>query len=292
VAQLGQAVWGGVLFGSVYGLMALGLTLIWGSLRLLNLAHGALYLVGAYAALAAIMVLQLPIAAAALLGVAAAALAGYLMHVIFIRPVLGKPGFDNATLIATIGLSIAAQAAALLVFGPAVKVIPEVLPGSFSLADTVISAQGLIVIATAVVLFAVVNLLLKYSRRGMAIRAVSQQMEAASLMAVPVGETYAIVMVVSSALAGLAGVLLSSFFYLSPTSGFNPMIQALIVTIFGGLGSMRGTIVAAYLVGALESFLEVYLGAAWALPGVFLFIIVVLILRPNGLYGLAEARRL
>ncbi len=292
MAQLGQAVWGGVLFGSVYGLMALGLTLIWGSLRLLNLAHGALYLVGAYAALAAIMVLQLPIAAAALLGVAAAALAGYLMHVIFIRPVLGKPGFDNATLIATIGLSIAAQAAALLVFGPAVKVIPEVLPGSFSLADTVISAQGLIVIATAVVLFAVVNLLLKYSRRGMAIRAVSQQMEAASLMAVPVGETYAIVMVVSSALAGLAGVLLSSFFYLSPTSGFNPMIQALIVTIFGGLGSMRGTIVAAYLVGALESFLEVYLGAAWALPGVFLFIIVVLILRPNGLYGLAEARRL
>jgi len=292
VAQLGQAVWGGVLFGSVYGLMALGLTLIWGSLRLLNLAHGALYLVGAYAALAAIMVLQLPIAAAALLGVAAAALAGYLMHLIFIRPVLGKPGFDNATLIATIGLSIAAQAAALLVFGPAVKVIPEVLPGSFSTADTVISAQGLLVIATAVVLFAVVNLLLKYSRRGMAIRAVSQQMEAASLMAVPVGETYAIVMVVSSALAGLAGVLLSSFFYLSPTSGFNPMIQALIVTIFGGLGSMRGTIVAAYLVGALESFLEVYLGAAWALPGVFLFIIVVLILRPNGLYGLAEARRL
>jgi len=292
VAQLGQAVWGGVLFGSVYGLMALGLTLIWGSLRLLNLAHGALYLVGAYAALATIMVLQLPIAAAALLGVAAAALAGYLMHVIFIRPVLGKPGFDNATLIATIGLSIAAQAAALLVFGPAVKVIPEVLPGSFSLAGTVISAQGLLVIATAVVLFAVVNLLLKYSRRGMAIRAVSQQMEAASLMAVPVGETYAIVMVVSSALAGLAGVLLSSFFYLSPTSGFNPMIQALIVTIFGGLGSMRGTIVAAYLVGALESFLEVYLGAAWALPGVFLFIIVVLILRPNGLYGLAEARRL
>lgn len=292
MAQLGQAVWGGVLFGSVYGLMALGLTLIWGSLRLLNLAHGALYLVGAYAALATIMVLQLPIAAAALLGVAAAALAGYLMHVIFIRPVLGKPGFDNATLIATIGLSIAAQAAALLVFGPAVKVIPEVLPGSFSLAGTVISAQGLLVIATAVVLFAVVNLLLKYSRRGMAIRAVSQQMEAASLMAVPVGETYAIVMVVSSALAGLAGVLLSSFFYLSPTSGFNPMIQALIVTIFGGLGSMRGTIVAAYLVGALESFLEVYLGAAWALPGVFLFIIVVLILRPNGLYGLAEARRL
>jgi branched-chain amino acid transport system permease protein len=292
MAQLGQAIWGGVLFGSVYGLMALGLTLIWGALRLLNLAHGALFLIGAYAAYAAVTLAQLPIAAASLLAVAAAACAGYVMHIVFIRPVLGKPGFDNATLIATIGVSIAVQAAALLIFGPSVKTLPEMLPGQFNVAGTVVSVQGLLVIGTAVVLFLVANLYLKYSRQGMAIRAVSQQMEAASLMAVPVEHTYALVVVLSSALAGLAGVMLSSFFYLSPTSGFNPMIQALIVTIFGGLGSVRGTIVAAYLIGALESFLEVYLGAAWALPGVFLFIIVVLIVRPNGLYGLAEARRL
>jgi branched-chain amino acid transport system permease protein len=292
VAQLGQAIWGGVLFGSVYSLMALGLTLIWGALRLLNLAHGALFLIGAYAAFAAVTFARVPIVAASLLAVVAAGVAGYAMHLVFIRPVLGKPGFDTATLIATVGVSIAVQAAALLLFGPSVKTIPEMLPGQLNVAGTAVSAQGLLVIGTAVVLFFTVNLYLKYSRQGMAIRAVSQQIEAASLMAVPVGNTYALVVVLSSALAGLAGVMLSSFFYLSPTSGFTPMIQALIVTIFGGLGSVRGTIVAAYLIGVLESFLEVYLGAAWALPGVFLFIIVVLIVRPNGLYGLAEARRL
>jgi branched-chain amino acid transport system permease protein len=206
--------------------------------------------------------------------------------------VLGKPGFENATLIATIGVAIAIQAAALLLFGPSVKTLPEVLPGQFYVAGTVVTVQGLLVVGTSVLLFLVVNLYLKYSRQGMAIRAVSQQMEAASLMAVPVEHIYALVVVLSAGLAGLAGAMLSSFFYLSPTSGFTPMLQALIVTILGGLGSVRGTIVAAYLIGALESFLEVYLGAAWAAPAVFLFIIVVLIIRPNGLYGLAEARRL
>jgi branched-chain amino acid transport system permease protein len=292
MAEFVQAVWGGILVGSVYGLMALGLTLVWGALRLLNLAHGSMFIVGAYAALAMVTVLNLPILVGLLAGVIAAGVTGFIMHVVFIRPVLGKPGFDNATLIATVGVSIALQAAALLVFGPSVKVVPEVITGAFTVGGTLITAQGLLVIAVAVILFLAINLFLKLSRYGMAIRAVSQQMEAASLMAVPVESTYAIVMVLSAALAGLAGVLLSSFFYLSPISGFNPMIQALIVTIFGGLGSVRGTIVAAYVVGTLGSFLQVYLGASWALPGVFLFIILVLIVRPNGLFGLAEARRL
>jgi branched-chain amino acid transport system permease protein len=292
MAEFVQAVWGGLLVGSVYGLMGLGLTLIWGALRLLNLAHGSLFIVGAYAALAAVTLLNLPILLALLLGVLAAGLTGFIMHIVFIRLVLGKPGFDTATLVATVGVSIALQAAALLVFGPSVKVVPEVLAGSFTVGGTLVTNQGLLVIATAITLFLAVNLFLRLSRHGMAIRAVSQHMEAASLMAVPVERTYAIVVVLSSALAGLAGVLLSSFFYLSPISGFNPMIQALIVTIFGGLGSVRGTIVAAYIIGALGSFLQVYLGAGWALPGVFLFIILVLIVRPNGLFGMAEARRL
>src|ERR1700730_7533853 len=205
MAEFGQALWGGILVGSVYGLMALGLTLIWGALRVLNLAHGALFIVGAYAALAVVTVLNLPMFVALLVGMLAAGLTGYLMHVVFIRPVLGKPGFDNATLIATVGVSIALQAAALLVFGPSVKVVPEVVSGSFTVGGTLVTAQGLLVIGTAVALFLAINLFLRFSRHGMAIRAVSQHMEAASLMAVPVERTYAVVVVLSSALAGLAG---------------------------------------------------------------------------------------
>lgn len=290
--QVVQAVWGGMLFGSVYGLMALGLTLVWGAVRLLNLAHGAIFVVAAYVAYWTVATLHAPILIALPIGVLAAAIFAYLMHLFFIRPVLGKPGFDNATLMATVGISISVQAAALLIFNPEYKVIPPLVKGSNNLAGVQITNQGLLVIGVSLALFAIVYLFLTYTRQGLAIRAVSQQMEAASLMAIPVVRTYAIVIAISGALAGIAGVLLSPFFFLNPSSGFNPMIQALIVTIFGGLGSIRGALVAGYVLGVFESFVEVYYGVAWALPGVFMLIIVMLIVRPNGLFGIGDVRRL
>ena len=292
MTQMVQAVWGGVLFGSVYGLMALGLTLVWGAVRLLNLAHGAIFVVGAYAAYWVTSSLHLPILVALPFGVLAAAAFAYLMHLAFIRPVLGKPGFDNATLIATVGISISVSAAALLIFNPEYKVLPAVLPGYFIFSGVQITNQGLLVIGTSLVLFALVYLYLTYTRHGMAIRAVSQQQEAASLMSIPVERTYGLVIAISGALAGVAGVLLSPFFFLSPNSGFNPMIQALIVTIFGGLGSIRGALVAGFVLGIFESFVEVFYGVALAQPGVFLLIILMLIIRPNGLFGIGEVRRL
>jgi branched-chain amino acid transport system permease protein len=287
-----QAIWGGVLFGAVYGLMALGLTLVWGAVRFLNLAHGAIFTVGAYAAYWVVSSFHMPILVAAPIGVAAAAAFAYLMHLGFIRPVLGKTGFDNSTLIATVGISIAVSAAAILIFNPEYKVVPAILPGYLVVADVQITNQGLLVIVTSLALFALVYLFLTYTRQGMAIRAVSQQMEAASLMSIPVERTYAMVIAISGGLAGLAGVLLSPFFFLNPNSGFNPMIQALIVTIFGGLGSIRGALVAGFVLGIFESFVEVFYGVAWAQPGVFVLIILMLILRPNGLFGIGEVRRL
>jgi branched-chain amino acid transport system permease protein len=290
--QIVQAVWGGVLFGSVYGLMALGLTLVWGAVRLLNLAHGAIFVVGAYTAYWAVSSLHLPILVALPIAVAASAAFAYAMHLVFIRPVIGKTGFDNATLVATVGISISVSAAALLIFNPEYKVVPPELTGSTVVAGVQITYQGLLVIGTSLALFAIVYLFLTYTRQGMAIRAVSQQIEAASLMSIPVVQTYGIVIAISGALAGLAGVLLSPSFFLNPQSGFNPMIQALIVTIFGGLGSIRGALVAGFVLGVFESFVEVFYGVAWALPGVFILIIVMLIVRPNGLFGIGEVRRL
>jgi branched-chain amino acid transport system permease protein len=292
VTELLQALWGGVLSGSVYGLMAIGLTLIWGAVRLLNLAHGALYVVGAYAAWTVLNTAGLPLLVAIPVAVIAAAVFGYVMHALFIRPMIGRQGWDSASIIATVGIAIALQAAALLVFGPRVKQIPAVVSGSTVVGGVRIGYQGLVVVAVAVVALTALYLYLRSSRQGMAIRAVSQQMDAAALVGVPVERTYAIVMMISAGLAGLAGVLLSSIFFLSPTSGFTPMIIALLVTIFGGLGSVKGTIVAAYLIGVFESSVQVYLGPRYALPGLVLFMIAVLIVRPNGLYGIPEAQRL
>src|SRR3984893_2071323 len=290
--QIVQAVWGGILFGSVYGLMALGLTLVWGAVRLFNLPHGAFFVVGASAGSWFVASLHLPILVALPFGVLAAAAFAYVMHLVFIRPVLGKPGFDNSTLVATVGISISVSAAALLIFNPEYKVVPPVLSGSTIVAGVQITYQGLLVIGTSLALFAVVYAFLTYTRQGMAIRAVSQQTEAASLMSIPVVQTYGVVIAISGALAGLAGVMLSPSFFLNPNSGFNPMIQALIVTIFGGLGSIRGALVAGFVLGVFESFVEVFYGVAWALPGGFILIIAMLIVRPNGLFGIGEVKRL
>jgi branched-chain amino acid transport system permease protein len=290
--KLFQAVYGGLLNGSVYGLMALGLTLIWGSLRMLNLAHGSLYLVGGFVAWSALNQLKLPVLPAFVLAIIGAAAVGFLMQTLLLNPILGKPGWDNASLIATVGASIALESMALLMFGARVKQMPPVIKGQFKLGTVLISYQGLLIIAIAIISLVLLSLFLRRSRYGMAIRAVSQQMDAARLMGIPTRTVFILVMCISAALAGLAGVLLSSVFFLSPNSGFNPMVKSLVVTIFGGLGSVKGTIWAAYVIGLLEAFLQVYVGAGWALPGLFLFMIVMLIFRPNGLFGLGEMQRL
>lgn len=292
MSELLQALWGGVLAGSVYGLMAIGLTLIWGAVRLLNLAHGALYVVGAYAAWTVINVAGLPLGLAIPSAVIAAAAVGLLMHVFTIRPMLGSEGWDSASLIATVGVGIALQAVALLLFGPQVKKIPPLIEGSLVTLGVRISLQGVVVVAVSAASLAALYVYLRYSRQGMAIRAVSQSMDAAGLVGVPVERTFGIVMMISAGLAGLAGVMLSSIFFLSPSSGFTPMIIALLVTIFGGLGSVKGTIVAAYVIGIFEASIQVFAGPGYALPALFLFIIAVLIIRPNGLYGVAEVQRL
>ncbi len=292
MSALLQAIWAGALFGSVYGLMAIGLTMIYGSLNLLNLAHGTLYVVGGYLAWTFLSSLQLPILPAFVVGVAAAGATGAAMYFLVVRPMLERPGWDEASWIATLGVALVIENVALLVYGSQVKQLPSVVPGQFNVQGVVITLQGAFVMGIAVLSLLLLNYFLRTSRHGLAIRAVSQHMVAARLMGIQIRTIFLIVMCVSGAMAGLAGVLLTSILYLSPTAGFLPMLKALIITIFGGLGSVKGTIVAAYVIGLLEAFVQVYLGVGWSLPILFLFIIIVLILRPNGLFGLGETQRL
>ncbi len=290
--RLLQALYSGVLNGSVYGLMAIGLTLIWGSLRMLNLAHGALYIAGAYTAYGVLGTLGLPVPMAFVLAVAGAALIGLAIQVLLITPILENPGRDSASLIATLAASIIVQSVILLLFGGQTKQLPPLIDGGVKVGTTFISYQGLVVIGAAVVCLVLMTVFLHVSRRGLAIRAISQNMDAAKLVGIPIVPAFVVVMVLSAALAGLAGVLLGSILFFTPSGGFTPMLMAMVVTIFGGLGSVTGTIWAAYLIGLMESFLAVYVGSSWALPGIFLFMIVMLVIRPNGLFGLGEGRRL
>lgn len=290
--KLFQAIYSGILYGSVYGLMAIGLTLIWGSLRMLNMAHGTLYLVGAYLAWTAINILELPALPAFAIGITAAAFVGLLIQVLFINRLVGRSSFFNAAMIATVGVSIIIDSAALLIYGPRVKQLPAFIAGHFKFLGVVIQYQGLAIIAVALLSLVLLAVFLRKTRYGLAIQAVSQQMDAALLMGIPAVLVFTLVMAISAGLAGLAGGLLSSVFYIQPGAGFNPMIKALVVTIFGGLGSVKGTIWAAYVIGLFEAFVQVYFGSGWALPLLFLFMILVLVIRPTGLFGQGEMQRL
>jgi branched-chain amino acid transport system permease protein len=290
--KLFQAIYGGILYGSIYGLMAIGLTLIWGSLRMLNLALGSLYIVGGYLTWTAYNTWKLPPLLAFAIGVLAAALIGLLIQVLLINRLLGRSSFFNAAMIATVGAAIVIEAAALLIYGPRVKQMPPIIEGQAKFLGVVVQYQGLVIIAAAAISLGLLWLFLRRTRYGLAIQAVSQQMDAARLMGIPTVLTFMIVAAIGAGFAGLAGSLLSSVFYIAPTAGYAPLTKALVVTIFGGLGSIKGTIWAAYIIGVLEAFLIVYLGAGWALPGLFLFMILMLVIRPSGLFGLGEVQRL
>jgi branched-chain amino acid transport system permease protein len=292
VGQLLQAIWGGLVFGSVYGLMAVGLTLVWGSLSLLNLAHGAIYVVGGYVGYTFMVQLGLNWVIAFAAAVVVSGLLGMVLHLVVVVPMLGKPGWDNASWIATVAVGTLLGAVVLLAYGPDIQAMPAAIGGHFVIGHVVFQYQEILVCGVAIALLILLNGFLKKSRHGLAIRAVSQQRDAARLMGIPVAMVFLVVMGVSAALAGLAGAMLSSILVLNPTAGFVPMLKALIVTIFGGLGSVKGTIVAAYIIGLTESFVQTFLGATWSLPVLFLVIIVVLLVRPQGLYGTPELQRL
>jgi branched-chain amino acid transport system permease protein len=283
----------GLVLGSIYATMAMGLTLIYGGLRMLNLAQGALFMLGGYAGWWASAQLGLNPFVGFLAAFVAMGLIGVGMQVFVVRPLIRRPGWEINTIVATLGLGILLENVALVVFGPEYKNLPLLIGGQVRLPYNVIVSDETILIAViAVALLVAMALFLRRSRHGMAIRAIAQNMDAARLMGISVERMFIVIMGLSAALGGLAGVLLSAFYFVSPTIGDTYLLKGLIVTIFGGLGSVKGTIYAAYAVGLLEAFVSLGFGVRWSLPAFFLAIIVVLVVRPAGLFGLREEVRL
>ena len=283
-AALIQTIYSGLVLGAIYALMAVGLTLIFGALRVLNLAHGALMMIGAYVSWLAAEWLGLP----AFLGLPVSFLAlmavGFLIYRLLIGPMIGKPNWETNTFIATSGLALALESLALLIFGPRNQSQPFAIPGNIQLLDITISYQHLVIMAVAAVALILMERFLTQTRPGLAIRATAQQPDAAELMGVRRDHIFLLVLGLSSGLAALSGVLLSSIYFIAPTFGFHPMLKSFIICIFGGLGNIRGTLYAAFIIGITEALVSLYLGVRFALPVMFGLIIIVLIFRPAGLF--------
>jgi len=277
----------GLVLGSLYAMMATGLTLVWSTLGIFNFAHGVFMTIGAYIAWQVGVAEAWSLGPALGLAVAAAVLAGVgcLVEMTLIRPFIGRRDQVMICVITTLAAMTIIQNGVLLTWGPRLKQLPPLAAGTFDLLGVTISAHEAVIVALAPATLLALWLFLHRTRLGAAVRAVGQNPEAATLMGLNVRAVYALAFALSAALAAAAGVLLGSIRFISPELGAEPLVKALIVAIFGGLGSIVGTIGGAYVIGLFEA-LSTYFIGLYATPAVlFAAMIAVLMLRPTGLFG-------
>ena len=282
----------GLTLGAMYAISTIGLALVYGSLNMLNMAHGALLALGGYVCYFAMTHLGLhPV-----LGLAAAMLvcgvAGLGIYYAAAQPMLKSAGFETRIFIATIGIGAIIENVILRLFGPQPTPQPLNLSGALVIGTVHIPNQNLLILGVALVLMAALAYLLQKTRLGRAIRATAQNREAAQLMGVRVGIVYAQVLALSGALAAISGVMVSSLSSLLPNMGGDPMLKAFIICVVAGLGNVYGAVGAAIVLGILEALAAYVLGVRYSFAILLLLVIAVLIWRPYGLFGRRQVVRL
>lgn len=278
----------GLSLGSVYAIIALGYTMVYGIAKMLNFAHGDVIMIGAYVALMSMTQAGMPPAAAVVVAVVACTLLGMLIERVAYKP-LRNASSSLAVLITAIGVSYLLQNIALLVFGANAQTFPSVIKWSgISLAGGKLNISGetIVTIAACLIIMVVLVLFVQKSKPGQAMRAVSEDKGAAQLMGINVNGTIALTFAIGSALAAIAGVLLCSAYpSLTPYTGAMPGIKAFVAAVFGGIGSIPGAFIGGLLLGVIEIMGRAYTMSQLADAIVFAVLIVVLLVKPTGLLG-------
>ena len=287
-----QIIASGLTLGAMYAVSTIGLALVYGSLNMLNMSHGALLALGGYVCLYAMTVLGLP----ALAGVAAAmvvcGLAGLLIYHLAARPMLASRNFETQIFIATIGIGAVLENVILRVFGPQPVAQPLKVDGALIIGNVFVPNQNILILGVAVTLMAAVAVILNRTRMGRAIRATAQNRDAAQLMGIRIGKVYAQVLMISGALAAVSGIMISSLSGLLPNMGGDPMLKAFVICVVAGLGNVYGAVAAAIVLGLLESLIQYVFGVQYSFAILLMLVIAVLIWRPSGLFGRTQVVRL
>jgi branched-chain amino acid transport system permease protein len=291
-AILSELIFQGLVRGAMYALMAIGLSMIFGILGVVNFAHGEFFMLGTYAMYYVTAVLGLPFLA----GVAAAAMVlfvvGLLVERGLIEPLRKRAGRDWLldSFVLTIGLMVILQNLALLGFGSRRRGITTMLDGSFRFGDVVITYERLAILALALVIVGLLAAYIKFTDTGKAIRATAQHPEAAQTLGVDIGRIYTITFGLGAALAGAAGALLISIFPAFPTVGYQPVLKSFAVVILGGLGNIPGAIAGGFVLGIVEAYAIFFMSAGWQSVITPVIIVLVLIFRPQGLFTVQGER--
>ena len=277
----------GLSLGSVYAIIALVYTMVYGIAKMLNFAHGDVIMVGGYVCFCAVNYLGLPTGMGVLLSIVACTLLGIIVERLAYKPLRNAPSLD--VLITAIGVSYFLQNAALLIWGSDTKSFPSVvnLP-SVSLFDgqLVISAITIVTVLSGIVVMIALTMFTGKTRMGKAMRACSEDRGAATLMGINVNSTISLTFAIGSGLAAIAGVLMCSAYpTLIPTTGSLPGIKAFTAAVIGGIGSIPGAFLGGLVLGVIEIFAKAYVGTQLADAIVFAVLIVVLLVKPSGLLG-------
>lgn len=272
----------GVALGSVYSLVALGLTLVYGVLKVPNFAHGALYMVGAYAVFVMLDAVGAPYAVAILAAVVALAALGALMEWVVFRPLVGSTPVH--AMIASLGALFFLEGAANVIWGPDFRQVPSPFSGVIDMLGVTITEQRLLVIAAAVVTMVLLFLLLKRTFVGMSIEALAQDREGALLVGIDIRRIALVTFALSGALAAVAGGLIAPLVLVYPNMGELIILKAFVIVVLGGMGSVPGAIVGGYFLALAEVMAGTYVAFAFSELIAFLMLVLVLAVRPTGLF--------
>ncbi|MEA4964599.1 MAG: branched-chain amino acid ABC transporter permease [Oscillospiraceae bacterium] len=280
-----QTLISGLSLGSIYALIALGYTMVYGIAKMLNFAHGDIIMVGAYAAIVAVFQLGMPPFAAILLSIVVCAVLGVLIERLAYKPLRQAPPLS--VLITAIGVSYLLQNVSLLIFGSEQKAFPTLftLP-TLHVAGVDIDGITLATLAVTAIIMTSLSLFINKTKMGKAMRAVSEDKEAAGLMGISTNKTITITFAIGSALAAFASIFYgAAYVYIKPTTGAMPGIKAFTAAVFGGIGSIPGAMLGGILLGLIEQLSKTYISTLWADAIVFGVLVVVLVVKPTGLLG-------
>jgi len=274
----------GLTQGSIYALIAIGFVIIFGTMNLVTFAHGEVYMAGAFAGYFALTVWHLPWYIALVLGMAVGWILGYLMEKVAFRPLRGAGHMPP--LLITIGLSIMIRDLVHIFFGAENRPVPSIYEQTFEVAGTQVSVLQVLLLAIAAFLIVILRLLIYGTKIGRAMRATAQDHEAAYAMGVNVNRVFSISFSLASCLGGAAGVMVGMYYNaVYATMGGSAGLKGFAACIFGGLTSIPGAILGGLIIGMVENLTVQYLASGYRDIVAFLVLVVVLVLRPQGLLG-------
>lgn len=275
----------GLRSGSVYALIALGYTMVYGIAKMINFAHGDIIMVGAYALYVAVALLHLPVIPAMLVTVVVCSILGIVIEKIAYKPLRKAPPL--AVLITAIGVSYFLQSASLLIFKATPIPFQSVINAKpITIGGVALSGITVVTLAVTVISMVALTLFINKTKAGSAMRAVSEDKDAAELMGINVNKTISLTFAIGSALAAIAGILyICQYQSLKPTMGALPGIKAFVAAVLGGIGSVPGAMLGGLLLGIIESLSKAYISTELADAIVFGVLVIVLLVRPSGLLG-------